>query len=62
MLEEGSFRGRTADFVYMFIFGCITTVVIIIHSSYSYNKIDTILSFSYRYVLGLSIYCFLDTL
>ena len=29
MLEEGSFRGRTADFVYMFIFGCITTVVII---------------------------------
>nr|CAG4650443.1 EOG090X0CFQ [Sida crystallina] len=27
MLEEGSFRGRTADFVYMFIFGCITTVI-----------------------------------
>ena len=28
MLEEGSFRGRTADFIYMFIFGCISTVVI----------------------------------
>jgi len=27
MLEEGSFRGRTADFVYMFIFGCFTTVI-----------------------------------
>nr|CAG4648853.1 EOG090X0CFQ [Polyphemus pediculus] len=27
MLEEGSFRGRTADFIYMFMFGCISTVI-----------------------------------
>lgn len=27
MLEEGSFRGRTADFVFMFVFGGVLMIV-----------------------------------
>ena len=35
MLEEGSFRGRTADFVFMFIFGgAIMTV------SFTYSNVN----------------------
>lgn len=55
MLEEGSFRGRTADFVYMFIFGCITTVVIMkicINSLFQVFS-NYLLSHVFRYVLGL---------
>ena len=38
MLEEGSFRGRTADFVFMFIFGgAIMTVSFMNHTSNSWN-------------------------
>ena len=38
MLEEGSFRGRTADFVFMFIFGgAIMTVSFMNHTSNAWN-------------------------
>lgn len=38
MLEEGSFRGRTADFVFMFIFGgAIMTVSFMNHASNAWN-------------------------
>ena len=38
MLEEGSFRGRTADFVFMFMFGgvimTVSLIVLLINLSY----------------------------
>ena len=38
MLEEGSFQGRTADFVFMFIFGgAIMTVSFMNHTSNAWN-------------------------
>ena len=38
MLEEGSFRGRTAEFVFMFIFGgAIMTVSFMNHTSNAWN-------------------------
>ena len=33
MLEEGSFRGRTADFVFMFILGGVFMVIVAIISN-----------------------------
>lgn len=40
MLEEGSFRGRTADFVFMFLFGgLLMTVSFFIPNSFSKAKI-----------------------
>lgn len=41
MLEEGSFRGRTADFVFMFIFGgAIMTVSFMNHTSNAWNIVQ----------------------
>ena len=63
MLEEGSFRGRTADFVFMFLFGCVTTVVsffIIQLTSLFHHKFQNLrpwLIFD-RFVLSLSTYYF----
>ena len=57
MLEEGSFRGRTADFVYMFVFGCLTTVVIyllIVESLHQSFTIKVLLLHSNSFALGLS--------
>lgn len=35
MLEEGSFRGRTADFVVMFIFGGVLMIVSFLYKKHS---------------------------
>lgn len=50
MLEEGSFRGRTADFVYMFIFGCISTVVIVLRK-------NTVVIFVENYIVSILYEC-----
>lgn len=64
MLEEGSFRGRTADFIVMFLFGsCVMTVSLVtadIHSHPACNNYCNI-KFSLIYlsnvvILGDSMY------
>ena len=57
MLEEGSFRGRTADFVFMFMFGgvimTVSLILLLINLSYVHffhclKKLDSVLKNIFR--------------
>lgn len=45
MLEEGSFRNRTSDFVLMFVFGALCMIVSLIYCSYIFVKTKKIYGF-----------------